>query len=173
MPTDNRTLIMTRADLDDLSDAALPTGVSLRPYCAGDKAVWTQIWRDAEPFDAIKDSTFHESLGADEGVLSERVWFAVDDATGEAIGTVTAWSEPKSSESHPAQRGFGRVHWVAVVPTWQGRGIGQAMLRHCLTELRRFGHNETFLVTSAGRTGAVALYQKHGFVVAEMDASGE
>ncbi len=164
---------MTRDNLDDIAAPEPPPGVSLRPYRAGDEAVWTQIWRDAEPFDEIKDSTFHASLGADETVLAKCVWFAVDDATGSNIGTVTAWSEPKSSESHPSLAGWGRVHWIAVVPAWQGRGVGKMLLRHCLNALIEQGHHETFLVTSAGRTGAVAMYEKHGFVIAETGANVE
>jgi len=176
MPTDNRTLIMTRDNMDGSLDAAhipYPTftpSVSLRLYKKGDEAIWTRIWREAEPFDEIKDSTFHESLGTDEAVLERSVWFAVDEF-GNDIGTVTAWSEPKDSESHPEYAGWGRVHWVAVVPAWQGRGVGKMLLWHCLNELLHHGHHQTFLVTSSGRIGAVAMYQKFGFVIAETGAS--
>ena len=161
---DNRTLILVRPNLDDIPKPMFPQGFNVRGYRKGDERTWTRIWRDAEPFDTIKDSTFRDSLGHDEATLSERVSFVVDENAGETIGTVTAWTEPTPSESHAGLEGWGRVHWIAVVPEYQGRGVGKALFSYCLQALKAFGHRETFLVTSAGRTGAVALYKKYDFV---------
>ncbi len=159
----NRTLVLLRPDLDDLPPLALPDTIAIRPYRTGDEAVWTQIWRDSEPFDDILDTTFRRSYGHDDALLAERVYFAVDTATGKDIGTVTAWSEETPSKNYPALAGWGRVHWLATLPKYQGRGIGKALFLYSLHRLRDFGHRESFLVTSSGRTAAVAMYQKYGF----------
>lgn len=160
---DNRTLVLLRPDLDDLPPVTLPEGITIRPYRTGDEATWTSIWQESEPFDPITDKAFRDSYGHDETLLAERVYFAVDEATGEDIGTVTAWTEETPSKNHPGLEGRGRVHWLATLPTYQGRGIGKALFLYCLHRLRDVGHRESFLVTSSGRTAAVALYKKYGF----------
>ncbi|MBC8139692.1 MAG: GNAT family N-acetyltransferase [Fibrella sp.] len=159
----NRTLILLRPDLDDLPPVSLPTGVTIRPNKTGDEETWGRIWRQSEPFDPIVDKTFRESFGTDETLLSERIYFAVNERTGENIGTVTAWTEETPSRNHAGLDGWGRVHWLATLPAYQGRGIGKALFLYCLHRLRDFGHRESFLVTSSGRTAAVALYNKYGF----------
>ena len=100
-------------------------------------------------------------------MLADRVYFAVEEKTGRKIGTVTAWSEETPSTNYPALAGWGRVHWLAVLPEFQGARIGKALFIYSLHKLQDFGHRETFLVTSSGRTAAVALYQKYGFQEAE------
>ena len=160
---ENRFLLLTRPDLEGIPPPSLPPGITFRPYTPGDETVWTQIWRAAEPFDEIKDEVFRRSLGHDETQLAERVFFAVDEATGETIGTVTAWTEETPSAYHPQCAGWGRVHWLAVIPAYQNRGIGKALFLESLHKLRRLGHRETFLITSSGRTGAVRLYEGFGF----------
>ena len=159
----NRSLVLERPDLNGLPPADLPVGVALSAYQTGDESVWTHIWCEAEPFDEIADSVFRDSLGNDEALLAARVYFAVDEATGTTVGTVTAWSEETPSKGHPALAGWGRVHWLAVLPAYQGRGIGKALFLHSLHRLRDLGHQETFLVTSSGRITAVVLYERHGF----------
>ncbi len=159
----NRTLILLRPDLDDLPPVTLPDGIRFRPYRTGDEETWTRVWQESEPFDPITDAAFRQSYGQDEALLAERIYFAVDDVTGQDIGTVTAWTEETPSKNHAGLNGWGRVHWLATLPAYQGRGIGKALFLYCLHKLRDFGHRESFLVTSSGRTAAVALYEKYGF----------
>ena len=159
----NRTLILLRPNLDDLPTMSLPAGIAIRPYRTGDEATWTRLWQESETFDPITDKAFRESYGHDEARLAERICFAVDETTGQDIGTVTAWTEETPSKNHAGLDGWGRVHWLATLPGYQGRGIGKALFLYCLYRLREFGHRETFLVTSSGRTAAVALYEKYGF----------
>ena len=167
---DNRSVILTRPDLENLPAPVFPPGFAVRPYRRGDVRTWTRLWQAAEPFDVIEDTAFGDSFGTDPATLSERVSFVVDENAGETIGTVAAWTEETPSVHHPGRDGWGRVHWIAVVPAYQGRGIGTALFLYCLHALKGFGHRETFLVTSSGRTGAVALYKKYGFVKAEPGA---
>jgi ribosomal protein S18 acetylase RimI-like enzyme len=168
---ENRTLVLLRPNLGNLPEAVLPEGIVFQNYQTGDEDAWTYIWREAEPFDKIQGTEFRNAYGHDEALLAERVYFAVEESTGRKIGTVTAWSEETPSEGHPALAGWGRVHWLAVLPEFQGARIGKALFIYSLHKLREFGHQETFLVTSSGRTGAVALYQKYGFQESESSNS--
>jgi ribosomal protein S18 acetylase RimI-like enzyme len=79
---------------------------------------------------------------------------------GEPIGTATAWFDaPQSGE----EIGVGRVHWVAIVPEFQGRGLAKPLLDSVLQMLRVCGHTRAVLLTDTRRPAAIALYEKFGF----------
>lgn len=49
------------------------------------------------------------------------------------------------------------------LPEVRGLGLGQALLRQCLTTARSFGYRTCYLETLEGMDAAVALYDKLGF----------
>ena len=55
------------------------------------------------------------------------------------------------------------VHWVAVRPAYQGRGLGKAMLSFTLNQLAQW-HDRAFLGTQTKRLAAIWLYLSFGFV---------
>lgn len=58
---------------------------------------------------------------------------------------------------------------LAVLPAWQGRGIGSAALQFIEAEARRRGERNQFVVTSAFNAAGLQLYTRHGFApIAEM-----
>ncbi len=57
----------------------------------------------------------------------------------------------------------GRIHWVAIRPEAQGKGLGKAAMSHALQELARW-HDRCYLVTSTERAAAITLYLKFGFL---------
>jgi GNAT superfamily N-acetyltransferase len=57
----------------------------------------------------------------------------------------------------------GRVHWMAILPEFQGRGLGKALLSTICHRLRELGHERAYLHTSAARIPAIKLYLKFGF----------
>jgi len=58
---------------------------------------------------------------------------------------------------------WGRVHWMAMLPEVQGRGLGKALLTAICQRLRELGHERAYLHTSAARLPAIRLYLKFGF----------
>ena len=90
---------------------SLPAPFSFRDYRPGDEATWADIHVLAHRHNAITPALYRDQFGADEGELRERQLYLCDDSGG-AIGTVTAWH----NADYP-DRNYGRVHWVAIVPS--------------------------------------------------------
>ena len=107
-----------------------------------------------------------------ELTLSERMLFLLD-ADGQPVGTATAWFQPAEEEGSDVGS-VGRVHWVALVPRVQGRGLAKPLLGavlHRLVEVHR--HPSVRLKTHTQAARAVAMYLQAGFVpVPALSAGG-
>ena len=97
-------------------------------------------------------------FGTDVAQLGQRQCFLLD-AQQVPIATATAWFED-DFDGVP----YGRVHWVAMVPRYQGRGLSKPLMSIVLTRMAELGHERVFLRTSTARLPAIQLYQQFGFV---------
>lgn len=165
LPFPNVPLVMTRATLENLPDAPLPPGFALRWYAPGDEAHWLRIHLGADQLNVITPELFHEQFGNDPALLAQRQCYALSPA-GQVVGTASAWF----SNAFEGGR-WGRVHWLAVLPEFQGRGLGRALLGAVCRRLRELGHDRAYLTTSAARLPAIALYLKFGFEPRIRDAT--
>lgn len=154
-------VIMIRPHMRDIPQAPWPEGYGIRPMTLDDVGLWTDIWRDAEPFLKISDELFREEFGDDLGAVPRRC-FIVTDPRGLGVGTISAWYNREFRG-----KDYGRIHWVAVRPSYQGKGLGRAAMTHAMNKLAEW-HDRCYLWTSTERTGAVALYRSLGF---ELDAT--
>ncbi|MES2460184.1 MAG: GNAT family N-acetyltransferase [Armatimonadota bacterium] len=161
---DNHPITMTRNTLQNLPPRLpLPPNIVLRRMTGTEEAGdWTGVQREAEPFFTISDDLFIREFGKDVPAIPVRCLLAVDTETGSAVGSSSAWHG-----GDPGARGrdWGRLHWVAVRPSYQRRGIARALVVECLYLMRDCGHERAYLSTSTGRTGAIALYSDLGFVI--------
>ncbi|HTL52613.1 MAG TPA: GNAT family N-acetyltransferase [Planctomycetota bacterium] len=139
---------------------ALPAGYRFRIWRPGDDATWTTVQRRAEPFLTIGDDLFEKQFGDRRAALPERMFF-VETAAGDAIGTISAWWKPEWRDG----REWGQIHWVAVVPEHQGKGLSKPMMTHAMNCLLA-RHARTMLGTSTGRVYAIKVYLDYGFVPA-------
>ena len=151
-------LHMIRESLADLPDFLLPKGYFLRRYVPGDERIWVAVYRAAEPFIDITPELFQREFHNDVSALRDRMYFLCH-SHGKPVGTITAW--PDELNNRPDR---GRVHWVAIVPEFQGRGLGKPLMSIALRRLRELGHAGAFLSTSSARIPAVNLYLRFGFV---------
>ncbi len=149
---------MTLASLSNIPEHPLPPGFRFRWFGPGDQATWTDIWRRCEKFLQITPATFTQEFGTDEQVLALRQVFLLD-AGGRAVGTSTAWLADEAHGPH-----CGRVHWVAIVPEMQGRGLAKPLLSTCLRRMRELGYRSAVLGTQTVRVPAIRLYLQYGFV---------
>ena len=69
-----------------------------------------------------------------------------------------AWLSEDFPEHWP-----GRVHRLAILPEYQGRGLGKALLTLICNRLRELGHHGAYLLTSSSRVFAVRLFSSFGF----------
>ncbi len=153
----NLYVIMRRETLANLPDYPLPPGFQVRHYAEGDEQEWVRIESAAER-DPITLELFRKEFGNDPVLLAERQLFLLNPQ-GMAIGTATAWFDD-NYQGHP----FGRFHWLAIHPDWQGRGLSSPLVARTCGQLRALGHDQAYLVTSTGRLQAIRLYLKFGFV---------
>lgn len=149
---------MVRQDLERIPFHPLPPGYSVRWHRPGDRALWVAIWAAAEKRLAITCQLYAKEFGADRALLADRQFFLLD-GQGEAVGTATAWF------GGPGRgREMGRIHWVAIVPALQGRGLSKPMMTIACERLRELGHRQAWLGTTTDRIAAVCLYRGFGFV---------
>jgi len=148
---------MIRESLEDIPQYEPPEGFVLRTYRPGDQAHWLRIHLAADKLNAFTESTFREQFGEDEALLRERQFYLLDPSQT-PIGTTTAWFGDDSQGAS-----WGRVHWVAIVPDMQGKGLSKPLMSVACHRLRELGHRRAYLTTRTGRLPAVSLYLKFGF----------
>lgn len=158
MSSENISVSMTRATLNALPQVALPAPYTLRWYELGDEQAWVDIHVAADAYNTFTMATFEQEFGADRTLLSTRQAYLCDDA-GKPIGTTSAWFYD-DEEGDP----YGLVHWVAIHPTAQGKGLSKPLLGLVCERLRALGHTRGYLNTSTGRIPAISLYLQFGFV---------
>jgi GNAT superfamily N-acetyltransferase len=157
---DDLPLTMIRPDLEGLPEFALPAPYSFRWYAAGDGEAWAAIQAPSYEPGAITPELFREQYGGDDRALAQRLCFLLD-LGGTPIGSATAWTY--DGYGNPSD---GRIHWVALLPAYQGLGLSKPLLSVVCRRLRELGHLRAYLTTSRSRPIAIALYHKFGFVEA-------
>jgi len=153
----NLRVTMVLENLDSIPTFDLPAPYAIRPYQADDETAWTQIHIHSDDLNPITPELFSQQFGSDPGLLRARQLYLVNEP-GLPIGTGTAWFNPDFQG-----RNFGRVHWLAIVPEYQGRGLGKALLSLICRRLVELGHEEAYLTTSFQRIKAIRLYLNFGF----------
>lgn len=135
----------------------LPEGYSLRWYREGDRETWQSIQRSTGIYEPLAPDLFDREFGRHQDLLPERQCFA-EVVPGVAVGTATAWL---GSPDGPPEEG--RVHWLAVSPGHQRRGIGSYLTETACSRLRALGATSAFLTTGSENIGAIQLYLSLGF----------
>ena len=148
---------MIRNNLNNIPQFDVPPPFTIRTYQPGDNEAWIRIHIESDFYSTITPTLFHEQFGHDEEILSARQFYLCD-GDGTAIGTASAWFTDYRGQPN------GRVHWVAIVPSMQGKGLAKPLLTAVCNRLAEFGHERAFLDTASVRGPAIQLYLKFGFV---------
>lgn len=153
---ENYSVRMIREHMEDIPQFPIPKGFAMRNYRPNEGAIWTRIQRAAEPHFDVDDQLFVREFKRDFRALEDRSFYLTTDA-GEEIGTITAWWQPDLNGED-----WGQIHWVAIHPDYQGRGLAKPMMSVAMAYLKRF-HERSFLGTSSGRIPAIKVYLDFGF----------
>lgn len=152
-------LVMVREDLSDLPLLPLPQGFRLRYYRRGEDRLWVDIWISVGSFGAVDRALayFEDEFGPGRDEVEARCLF-LEDENGLAIGTSTAWYNSSFNGKE-----YGRIHWIAICPEYQGRKLARPLLGASLKRLADL-HERAYLTTQTTSARAVNLYLDFGFV---------
>ena len=150
---------MDRAHLEGVPEHSLPSPYRLRMYQTGDAQDWLEIHRLADRYTRVTADLFGRQFGDDQQRLADRQLYLCD-GDDQPIGTATAWFDDRPG----GDPSIGRVHWVAIVPDYQGRGLARPLITAVCHRLRPLGHRRAILATGSARLPAICLYLKFGFV---------
>lgn len=152
-------LQMVCAALASAPAGEVPAGYRIREYAVGDAAAWVAIHQAADLHNPASLALFEQQFGAARHELPRRQLYLISPA-GTAVGTATAWFGAPAA----ADAVSGRVHWVAIVPAEQGRGLAKPLLSAVCRRLLELGHTRAYLTTSTARVPALNLYFAYGFL---------
>lgn len=139
---------------------ALPDGFGYKLFVPGDGLRWSAIEAAVHEFESQADALahFNTEFLPYEGELTRRMAF-ITNADSRAVADATAWWLDDDS--------LGRVallHWVAVMPSFQGMGLGRAVTCKALSLFPAVGPSgDIWLTTQTWSHVAIGLYLSLGF----------
>lgn len=148
-------LEMKRHSLADLPELKLPRGCQLRHFEPGDAPHWNRIIAESFGWEDEPRNHFEELMRSDPAFRPERVWFLC--RRGKPVATASAWQEPTRNPS------WGTLHFVGVLPSAGGRGLGYVTCLAALHQMAREDRSQACLKTDDDRLPAIRLYLKLGF----------
>jgi ribosomal protein S18 acetylase RimI-like enzyme len=154
---------MVNHDLLTIPVCGLSPDYQIHWYTPGDEEIWVNIQKVADKYNIITNQLFLREFGDGSFDLQERQCY-IYTKDGNAFATGTAWAE-----SEGRYKGYGKVHWVAVLPEFQNRGIGTALTSIICQRFIDLGHTQAMLRTSTLREPAIHLYEKFGFEIVSIE----
>jgi len=152
-------LDMVRDHMDHLPSFSCPSDYSIRTFVRGDERLWAKIKSQAGTSFTNQEQAlehFKEEFSPFLSEMEDRC-FLLENRHGDAIGTATAWYGHFEGEER------GRVHWVGIIPSYQGRKLSKPLLSAVMARLAR-DHQKAYLDTQTTSYPAVNLYLSFGFV---------
>jgi ribosomal protein S18 acetylase RimI-like enzyme len=140
--------------------------VLIRPYAAAD---WPAVWAILEPvFRAGETYAFPREISAEQAreawtTAGKQVFVAIDEPTGEVLGTYYLKSNFDGAASHICNCGY------VVSERARGRGIAARMCEHSQDEaLARGFRAMQFNLVVSSNASAVRLWRRMGFTIVGM-----
>lgn len=156
-------VMMRRPQGADIPEFPLPDGYSFALYRPGDERAWAEIEASVGEFPAPIDALlyFQREFLPYARELARRCMF-VRAPSGEYVATATAFWDYAGIRRHPW------LHWVAVRPEYQNRGLGKAVVARVLKLIVEIeGDRDVYLHTQTWSHKAIGIYEKAGFFVTD------
>lgn len=150
---------MVRENLLDIPQYSLPSDFKLRLFKEGDEHNWANIETQVAEFknEQLAFTHFTREFGPYMEDMMKRCLF-IENKNGEAIATTTAWYGRLAEQNEM----LGRIHWVGVVPAYQGRKLAKPLLSAALNILVKH-HTNAYLTSQTTSYQAINLYLNYGF----------
>jgi GNAT superfamily N-acetyltransferase len=151
-------VIMTIDPLPDHFNHPIPNGFALRRFRAGEQEKWADIERAAGEFSNRQKALNHfgKEFGPHLDDFCHRCFFLTGPGD-KPIGTATAWYSDDFLGSE-----WGRLHWVAIIPEYQGGGLAKPLVAGVLRKMSAL-QRRAYLTTQTSSYKAVKVYHDMGF----------
>jgi ribosomal protein S18 acetylase RimI-like enzyme len=154
---------MTRR-LDVVADVPLPAGLVSRPVTPDDTLAvcraMDDAMRDSHGWPGMGDAQLLEMI--DHPTRGQIDVWQVAWAGDRVVGGVLGFIDAAENDALGRQRGY--TECIFTVRDWRGRGVASALIARNLQLLRNRGMTEAALsVDTENPSGALALYERHGF----------
>lgn len=152
-------LKMVRDDLLDIPQFDLPDGYRICFYRKGDEHHWASIEASVDEFKHKAEALehFQKEFGSYKNEMEKRCLF-IENEAGEKIATTTAWYGDLQRNGEL----IGRIHWVGVMPAYQGKKLAKPLLTAAMNILAAH-HSKAYLTTQTTSFQAVNMYLNYGF----------
>lgn len=152
-------LKMIRKDMLNIPEYSLPDGYRLRLFKKGDEHNWARIETSVGEFKNEEEALdhFNKEFGPYIDEMSLRCLF-IENEQGEAIATTTAWYGDLKGDGEI----LGRIHWVGVVPEYQGKKLSKPLLSAAMNILASH-HSKAYLTSQTTSYPAINMYLNYGF----------
>jgi len=152
-------LKMKRANLNSIPEYELPAGFKIRFFERGEEHLWARVETAVDEFidEAAALARFEKEFGPFVDEMTGRCLF-IENSNGDVIGTTTAWYGISEGEEHVS----GRIHWVGVVPEYQGKKLSKPLLAKAMQVLAEY-HDSAYLTSQTTSYQAVNMYLNFGF----------
>ncbi|MGD0112769.1 MAG: GNAT family N-acetyltransferase [Armatimonadota bacterium] len=162
-------VVMYLPSLEARPKYPMPAGYVGRRFRRGEERIWADIEASVGEFENADTALrhFEDEFGGHLAEMEDRCYFLCTEA-GEPVGTGTAWLDPSfRGEDH------GRVHWIAIIPQFQGRGLGRPLVGLVVDRLAQ-SHRKAYLTTQTTSPRAIRIYLDFGFIpILTDERSGE
>ncbi|CAH3192338.1 unnamed protein product [Porites evermanni] len=155
-----------RLEFVDLQETVLPdikirADFDICTWKPGDECKWIEIVQQAFGDFASSWSAekFVERYASNPALFKEDGFFFIRH--GERyVATAFAWQDELDTS-------VGHLHWLAVIPKYQGCGLGRVLTLHVLKYHKEHGKKSVYLITEVYRHAAIKLYKNLGFVLCD------
>ena len=174
-------VIMEKKDANSYPQYKLPDGFRFSDFQPEFIEAWANLQLEVEQVDSLQEAkeVFYQDFLMDEGYdwaerkhtdaqaipeaypgyteMMRRIVFVVTD-DGTLVGTGSLWTGCTFGEERQ------RLHWIAVKPEYQGKGIAKVIVTKLLDLNRElFSAKELYLTSQTWSYRALNLYMKFGF----------
>ncbi len=152
-------VVMVLDEINNDVKINLPVGYKFSMYEKGDEKDWAKIETSVGEFGDEQKALerFQREFGKESSLMESRCIF-IEDSNGDKIATTTAWYGDLFGKEQ------GRIHWVAVMPNQQGKGLGKALISKALLLFYEQGFTgNIYLTTQTWSYKAIKMYKKFGF----------
>jgi mycothiol synthase len=151
--------LLVRED-QEVPEAISPEGYNVKPMKAGrDEEVWCQV----------RNTSFANLLGNETPMNPEMVtkMIAAEDFIEGGAMILYHGEKPvgivRAAKDEYEDAPIVNIGPLAVIPEYQGRGLGRMLLREAISFSREKGYSRTILCVNAENERAKALYLQEGF----------